>query len=164
MKSHSEMAAQGVGADARFEAGVDPARTYENVSVAPLVRVGDHLIASGQVAVRDGELVATGLVGRDVDLGTAQWAAGICARNVLAAVQAELGSLNGVRVSRITVYVATAPGCTDQHLVAHGASAVMLDVLGPDRGRHARTALGLAGLPLGSPVKVDAIFELCHVE
>lgn len=164
MKSHSETVAQGSDADARFDNGVDPARTFEDVSVAPLVRVGDQLIASGQVAVRDGELVATGLVGGDVDLATAQRAAGVCAHNVLAAVKAEVGSLNSVRVSRITVYVATAPGFTDQHLVAHGASAVMLDVLGPDRGRHARAALGLAGLPLGSPVEVDASFELCHAE
>jgi len=121
---------------------------------------GSTLFASGQVASRDGVLLATGLVGRDVDLATAQACAWQCAHNLLAAVQQELGSLDAVAAAvRLTVYVASVDGFTDQHLVAHGASRLILAVLG-DRGHHARTAIGVKALPLNSPVEADAIFRV----
>lgn len=130
------------------------------VTIAAVTRVGTQLVASGQVASDGTSLVATGLVGADVDLPQAQRAAWVCARNVLEALRVEAGSLDRVRAVRITVFVASAPGFTQQHLVAHGASAAVLEVLGPDRGRHGRAAIGVAGLPLGSAVEVDGVFEL----
>lgn len=129
-------------------------------AVAAVRRDGDVLVASGQVAVRDGELLATGRVGDGVNLERAQACAWQCARNVLDAVAAEIGSLDRItQVTKLTVYVASDPGFTDQHLVAHGASALLLQVLGPQRGRHARAAIGVAALPLGSAVEVEATFR-----
>ena len=128
--------------------------------VEAVTRLGDLLVASGQVAVADGELVATGVVGADVDVATARRAAWVCARNLLAAVRDEAGGLDQVRAVRITVYVACAPTFTEQHLVADAATRLVLDVLGPERGAHSRAALGVAGLPLGSPVEVDGLFQL----
>ncbi|MEV0155826.1 RidA family protein [Micromonospora sp. NPDC050686] len=130
-------------------------------AVAAVRRDGAVLVASGQVAVRDGVLLATGRVGADVDLATAQSCAWQCARNVLDAVAAEIGSLERVaHVIKVTVYVASDPGFTGQHLVAHGASALMVEVFGPERGRHARAAIGVAALPLGSAVEVEATLRL----
>jgi enamine deaminase RidA (YjgF/YER057c/UK114 family) len=84
-----------------------------------------------------------------------------CAINILSAAKAELGTLKRIKqVVRIAVYVASSDGFTDQHLVAHGASQVFLEVFGLDSGSHARTAIGVKSLPLNSPVEVDAIFEL----
>lgn len=148
-------------ADERLAAvGSEPPGPIEQEQIRMVERHGRVLIASGQVAADGGELVASGLVGADVDLPTAQRAAWVCARNVLEAVRAEVGSLENVRAVRITVFVASAPGFTEQHLVAHAATRVLHDVLGPERGRHARAAIGVAGLPLGSAVEVDGIFEL----
>jgi len=130
-------------------------------AVAAVRRDGDVLVASGQVAVRDGTLLATGHVGDGVDLATAQACAWQCSRNVLDAVAAEVGSLERIaQVTKVSVYVASAATFTDQHLVAHGASALMLEVLGPERGRHARVAIGVAALPLGSTVEVEATFRM----
>jgi enamine deaminase RidA (YjgF/YER057c/UK114 family) len=128
--------------------------------VEAVTRLGDLLVASGQVAVADNGLVATGVVGTDVDLATARRAAWVCARNVLAAVRDEAGGLDQVRAVRITVYVACGPTFTEQHLVADAATRLVLDVLGPERGAHSRAALGVASLPLGSPVEVDGLFRL----
>ncbi|MFY1669632.1 RidA family protein [Plantactinospora sp. WMMB334] len=130
-------------------------------AVLAVRRDGDTLVASGQVAVRDGDLLATGRVGAEVDLGTAQRCAWQCARNVLDAVAAEIGSLDRIaQTTKVTVYVASDPAFTDQHLVAHGASALFLAALGDDRGRHARAAIGVAALPLGSAVEVEATFRV----
>ncbi len=147
-------------ADARFEAMTATPTGLDGVTIEAVRRSGSQLYASGQVAVDGDTLVATGLVGSDVDVPTAQRAAWVCARNVLEAVRAHVGSLESVRAVRITVFVAAAPGFTEQHLVAHGASAAVAAVLGDDRGRHARAAIGVAGLPLGSAVEVDGVFEL----
>ena len=116
---------------------------------------------SGQVAMREGALIATGLVGDQVSMEVAQECGRQCAINILSAAKAELGSLKRIKqVVRIAVYVASSDGFTDQHLVAHGASQVFLEVFGLDSGSHARTAIGVKSLPLDSPVEVDAIFEL----
>lgn len=129
------------------------------VSLATVRRHGPTLYASGQIAVRNGKLLAAGLVGDTVDLPTAQRCAWQCAHNLLTAVGAELGSLDEIScVLRLGVYVASAAGFTDQPLVAHGASRLVLDVLGPVAGAHTRTAIGVRALPLGTPVEVDAIF------
>lgn len=131
-----------------------------DIKLKPLSKLDNSFYVSGQVAMRNGELIAEGLVGIDVSLETSQECARQCAINILGSLKNELGSLNSItRVSRIAVYVASANGFSDQHLVAHGASQLFLEVFGSEIGAHARTAIGVKSLPLNSPVEVDAIFQ-----
>jgi enamine deaminase RidA (YjgF/YER057c/UK114 family) len=131
------------------------------ITLKPSVKFENGLYLSGQVAMREGALIATGLVGDQVSMEVAQECGRQCAINILSAAKAELGTLKRIKqVVRIAVYVASSDGFTDQHLVAHGASQVFLEVFGLDSGSHARTAIGVKSLPLNSPVEVDAIFEL----
>lgn len=130
------------------------------MALKPIADLESSFYVSGQVAMRDGKLVATGLVGNQVSLEVAQECGRQCAINILKSLKAELGSLNKIKqVARIAVYVASADDFTDQHLVAHGASQLFLEVFGPEIGSHARTAIGVKSLPLNSPVEVDAIFQ-----
>ncbi len=116
---------------------------------------GGVLRVSGQIAVVKGELLATGRVGAEVDLATARACARQCAINLLDIARRELGGLAAVRaVARLRVDVASHPGFTGQHLVADPATDLVHEVLGAVP--HARTALGVAALPKGSPVEVDA--------
>lgn len=131
------------------------------ISLKPLAKLENSFYVSGQVAMRDGALVATGLVGDQVSLEVAQECGRQCAINVLNSLKNELGSLKNIKqVARVAVYVASADGFTDQHLVAHGASQLFLEVFGPEIGSHTRTAIGVKSLPLNSPVEVDAIFQI----
>ena len=121
------------------------------------MRSGNLVFTAGQIAVADGSLVAEGIVGRDVDLDTAVACARQCALNVLAQIKAAVGDLAAVeQVVKLTVFVASAPDFTQQHLVANGASELVGEVFG-DRGRHARSAVGTPSLPTNSPVEVEAI-------
>lgn len=132
-----------------------PAAAY-----VPFVRSGNLIFTAGQVAVADGALLAEGIVGTDVDLDTAVRCARQCAINVLAQVKAAVGDLDQVaRVVKLTVFVASAPDFTQQHLVANGASELIGDVFG-DAGRHARSAVGAPSLPTNTPVEVEAIVEV----
>jgi enamine deaminase RidA (YjgF/YER057c/UK114 family) len=149
------------GADGRLAAAANDAGPLGvRPAVLAFARHDSIVITSGQVAVRDGVLIGKGTVGDEIDIATARDCARQCARNVLAAVAGELGSLSRVdAVIRLTVYVASAAGFTDQHLVADAASDFVLEVMGPS-GAHARTALGVRGLPLGSAVEVDMILAV----
>ncbi len=130
------------------------------MALKPIANLDNSFYVSGQVAMREGNLVATGLVGSQVSLEVAQECGRQCAINILKSLKAELGTLNKIKqVARIAVYVASADNFTDQHLVAHGASQLFLEVFGPEIGSHARTAIGVKSLPLNSPVEVDAIFQ-----
>ena len=132
-----------------------PAANY-----VPFMRSGDLLFTSGQLPMKDGKLAATGLLGRDLDTAAGREAARLCAVNVLAQAKAALVDLELVRrLVKITVFVASAPGFTEQHLVANGASDLFVAALG-EAGRHARSAVGTASLPLDAPVEVEAIFEV----
>ena len=134
--------------------------TREGQLVDALVVEGQTLYASGQVAFDGEQLVSKGKVPSQVSLEAATQAAALCAANVLRAVRKRLGSLERVeRVLRITGYVNADPDFTDEHLVINGASQLVRDVFG-DAGRHARTALGLAQLPLGSSVEVEMILKI----
>ncbi|MEU4828300.1 RidA family protein [Actinomadura citrea] len=123
-------------------------------AVAEPIRTGDVLVASaGMTPRRDGRLTLTGLVGRDLDVPAASEAAGLAARNAVAAVaDGDLGRVR--RWVRMTVYVACADGFTDLSAVADGASAA-LDALAPGLGRPARSAVGVRALPGGAPVEVE---------
>ena len=126
----------------------------------PAVRTRDLLLLSGQVALRDGELVAKGRVGVEVTPEVATTAAEVAVLNALAVAQDALGDLELIeRVVRMTVYVASAPNFTGQSQVANGASDLLVYLLG-DRGRHARSAVGTASLPLGSPVEVELTLQV----
>jgi enamine deaminase RidA (YjgF/YER057c/UK114 family) len=150
------------GADHRLaalEPVLSPAPTAD-ATVRAARREGSLLLLSGQVAFVGTELLATGRLGDDVDLATGSACARQCAINLLGRTQEELGSLAAVReVVKLTVFVASPPGFREQHLVANGASDVFVEVLG-DRGRHARSAVGVAELPLGTPVEVEAIIAV----
>ena len=125
--------------------------------------LGRQLYLAGQVAQRGDELVAVGRVGDEIDLELARACARQCALNLLDAAATELGTLGLVRsVVRLAVYVASAPGFVEQHLVADAASDVFAEVLGGDP--PVRVALGVASLPLGSPVEVDAVLDLAASE
>lgn len=141
---------------------VPPPAGPQRPSIASMRRYGDLLATSGQTAVGPGgALIASGRVGDQVDLETGRQCAWQCAANVLEAVRAELGSLEQVaEVVKLTVFVASAPGFIEQHLVADAATAYVQHVLGPDAGQHARSAIGVAELPTGSPVEVEALVRV----
>jgi enamine deaminase RidA (YjgF/YER057c/UK114 family) len=125
----------------------------------PCVRTGNLVYVSGQVPLVDGKPSHLGRLGAEVGLEEGMAAARHCAVNVLAALKAELGELARVRrVVKVTVFVASEPGFTDQPKVANGASELFGGAFG-EAGRHARAAVGVAALPLGVPVEVDAIVE-----
>ncbi|MEJ7689509.1 MAG: RidA family protein [Nocardioidaceae bacterium] len=126
----------------------------------PAVRTGTHVYTSGQLPMRDGKLTSTGKVGVDVSPDQAYEAAQQCALNALAAVNAEIGDLSRVvRVVKLVVFVASAPNFTGQPQVANGASELVGKVFG-DAGRHARSAVGVSGLPLDAPVEVEMVVEV----
>ncbi|WP_440100319.1 RidA family protein [Streptosporangium sp. H16] len=126
----------------------------------PAVRSGNHVHTSGQLPIVDGKLVATGKVGAEVDVEDAYELARACALNALAAVASEAGGLsNIVRIVKVVGFVASAPGFTGQPQVVNGASDLLAAVLG-DAGRHARSAVGVAVLPLDAPVEVEVIAEV----
>lgn len=143
------------------ELGIElPAAPPPAAAYVPTVQTGNLLFTAGQVAVRDGTLLAEGKVGADVDLDTAVACARQCAVNVLAQAKAALGDLGRVRrIVKLTVFVASDPAFTQQHLVANGASELLGDVFG-DAGKHARSAVGAPALPTNSPVEVEAIIEV----
>jgi enamine deaminase RidA (YjgF/YER057c/UK114 family) len=134
--------------------------TPEGKLVDPLAVDGRTVYASGQVPFDGDRLTSKGKVPSEVSPEEATRAAALCAANVLRAVRKHVGSLDRIeRVVRITGYVNSDAAYTDQHLVINGASHLVRDVFG-EAGRHARTALGMAQLPLGSSVEVEMILRL----
>jgi enamine deaminase RidA (YjgF/YER057c/UK114 family) len=126
----------------------------------PALRVGDLVWTSGQLPMVDGKLAATGKVGAEVDPDDAAGLARICALNAIAAVKAEVGDLDEVtRVIKVVGYVASAPTFTGQPAVINGASQLLGEVFG-DAGRHARSAVGVAVLPLDAPVEVELVVQI----
>jgi enamine deaminase RidA (YjgF/YER057c/UK114 family) len=126
----------------------------------PAVRAGNLLFVSGQIATESGRILHPGKLGRDVDVASAQEAARGCAISALAVARDAVGSLEHVvRVVKLTVFVASAEGFGDQPTVANGASEFLRDVFG-DAGLGARSAVGVAELPLGASVEAEFIFEV----
>jgi enamine deaminase RidA (YjgF/YER057c/UK114 family) len=126
----------------------------------PAVRTGDLVFTSGQLPVVDGKVVATGKVGAEVDAADAEGYARTCALNALAAVKSLVGDLDKVRrVVKVVGFVASAPDFTGQPGVINGASTLLNEVFG-DAGVHARSAVGVAALPLDSPVEVEIVVEV----
>ena len=125
----------------------------------PALRSGDHVYVSGQLPFADGKLVATGKVGAEVSPEQATDLARLCGLNALAAIESVTGLRSVVRVVKLGGFVASAEGFTGQPGVINGASELFGAVFG-EAGRHARSAVGVAELPLGAPVEVDVIVQV----
>ncbi|HSN11578.1 MAG TPA: RidA family protein [Propionibacteriaceae bacterium] len=124
----------------------------------PATRIGDQVWTSGQLPTRDGALVDTGLVGRDVSPEVAADLARTAALNALAAAADVAGGLDAIqRVVKVVVYVASDPAFVAQPAVANGASTLLRDVFGSG---HVRSAVGVAALPLNAPVEVEIVVEV----
>ncbi|HJQ92886.1 MAG TPA: RidA family protein [Candidatus Thermoplasmatota archaeon] len=120
----------------------------------PWTRSGDLLFIAGQIPTRDGKPAMTGKVGKELTLAQAQEMAKLCALNAIAVLkEASEGNLDRVRILRTQNYCNCAPGFTDIHLAANGASELFLLAFG-EKGKHARTSIGMAELPL------DVLFEV----
>jgi enamine deaminase RidA (YjgF/YER057c/UK114 family) len=125
----------------------------------PAVRTGALLFTAGQLPFRGGRLAYTGKVGSDLSTEEAKEAARLCTINALAAVEAEAGLENARRIVKVTGYVASAAGFSDQPGVMNGASELLGKIFG-EKGLHARSAVGVAELPLDAPVEVELVVEL----
>lgn len=137
-----------------------PAAAAPAGSYLPFVQSGKLLFTAGQLPLKDGKLQATGLLGRDLDTAAGKEAAKLCAINILAQAKAAIGDLGKIRrLVKISVFVASTPDFTEQHVVANGASDFLFAVLG-DAGKHARAAVGMASLPLNAAVEIEAILEV----
>jgi len=136
-----------------------PAATPPLAVYVPAVRSGDHVYVSGQLPFAGGALLGTGKVGKDVTPEEAKEYAARCALNALAAIDALVGLDAVVRIVKVTGFVASAEGFTGQPGVVNGASELFGGVFG-EAGRHARSAVGVAELPLGAPVEIEVIAEV----
>ncbi|MFE0192507.1 RidA family protein [Streptomyces sp. NPDC059008] len=136
---------------------VPPLATYQ-----PAVRSGSYVFTSGQLPMVDGALPATGKVGAEVSAEQAKELAATCALNALAAVKSVIGDLDKIqRVVKVVGFVASAPDFTGQPGVLNGASELLGEILG-DKGVHARSAVGVAVLPLDAPVEVEIQVEVAQ--
>ena len=138
-----------------------PGPTSPVANYVAVVRSGNQLVVSGQLCFGpNGKLVATGQLGGNVSLEDGQKAARACAINLLAQVKAVLGDLDKVtRVVRLGGFINSAPGYADGPMVMNGASDLMVAVFG-DKGRHARSTVGVAALPADAAVEVEGLFEV----
>jgi len=137
-----------------------PAVAAPVAAYVPAVSTGNYVYTSGQLPMVDGKLAATGKVGAEVTPEAAKELAATCALNALAAVKAEIGDLGRVRrVVKVVGFVASAPDFTGQPGVVNGASELLGEVFG-EAGVHARSAVGVAVLPLDAPVEVELVVEI----
>ena len=138
-----------------------PALAAPIANYVGFVRTGDLLFVSGQLCLgADGKLVAKGKLGAEVSIEDGQKAARACAINLLAQIKAAVGDLDRVvRVVRLGGFISSVPSFLDGPKVMNGASDLMVTVFG-DKGRHARTTIGVAVLPLDAAVEVEGLFEV----
>ncbi len=137
-----------------------PQVTPPLAAYVPAVRTGNYVYTSGQLPMADGQLLAVGKVGAQVSAAEASSLARTCALNALAAVVSVTGSLDAIRrIVKLTGFVASAPDFTGQPQVVNGASELLLEIFG-DAGRHARSAVGMAVLPMDAPVEIELIAEV----
>lgn len=126
----------------------------------PAIRTGSYVYTAGQVPLRDGSLLYAGKVGAEVTPEQAAECARQCALNAIAALRSELGELSRVvRIVKVLVFIASATDFTGQPVVANGASELLGEAFG-DAGKHARSAVGVAVLPLDAPVEVELVAEV----
>jgi enamine deaminase RidA (YjgF/YER057c/UK114 family) len=130
-------------------------------SYVPITRVGNLIYVSGQISIGSDDVVVTGSLGETMNVVQGGNAAELCAVNILAQLVHNAGvRLEDIKqIVKLTVFVSSAPDFTEQHLVANGGSNLIIGVLG-DKGKHARSAIGVAGLPRGAAVEIEAIVEV----
>jgi enamine deaminase RidA (YjgF/YER057c/UK114 family) len=133
-----------------------PAANY-----VPFVISGKQVFVSGQVPMASDGVKFVGKVGREFSVEEGQQAARLCAINILGVLKAAVGDLERVtRIVKVVGFVNAVPDFTEPHKVINGASDLITDVLGDQRGKHARSAIGMGTLPLGVAVEVEAIAEI----
>jgi enamine deaminase RidA (YjgF/YER057c/UK114 family) len=137
-----------------------PPVTAPVAAYVPALRTGSYVYVSGQLPVVGGKLPAVGKVGAEVSAEDAAALARTCALNALAAAASVAGGLEAIRrIVKVTGFVASAPGFVGQPQVINGASELLIEVFG-EEGKHARSAVGVAELPLNAPVEVELIAEV----
>ena len=126
----------------------------------PAKQAGQLIFTAGQLPMVNGELFLKGLLGQDVEIEDANKAARICTLNGLAAIKGLIGDLDKIKqIVRVVGYVASVPNFTQQPAVINGASELLLEIFG-DKGKHARSAVGMAVLPLNASVEVELTVEV----
>ena len=139
-----------------------PTATAPVANYVPYVVAGNLVHISGQITMENGELKFVGKLGKDYQVEDGQKAARLCALNLVAQLKAAIGDLDKVtRVVKLNAFVNSDPAFTDQPKVVNGASDTMVEIFG-DAGKHARSAVGVASLPLGVAVEIDGIFEIAN--
>jgi enamine deaminase RidA (YjgF/YER057c/UK114 family) len=132
-----------------------PVATY-----VPAKRTGNLIFTAGQLPMVNGDLTSTGLLGKDVEIEHAYKAARICTLNALSAIKGIIGDLDQIKqVIRVVGYVASVPTFTQQPAVVNGASELLLEIFG-ENGKHARSAVGMAVLPLNASVEIELTVEV----
>jgi enamine deaminase RidA (YjgF/YER057c/UK114 family) len=126
----------------------------------PAIQVDNMVYTSGQIPVVAGELKFTGKLGREISKEQGYKAAKICALNALSAIKSVIGDLNRIeQIVKVVGFVASAEGFTDQPAVVNGASEFLKELFG-EQGAHARSAVGMAELPLGAAVELEMIVKV----
>jgi enamine deaminase RidA (YjgF/YER057c/UK114 family) len=126
----------------------------------PAKQSGKLVFTAGQLPMVQGELISKGLLGQDVEIEEANKAARICTLNALAAIKGVIGDLDRIKqVVRVVGYVASVPTFTQQPAVVNGASELLLEIFG-ENGKHARSAVGMAVLPLNASVEIELTVEV----
>jgi enamine deaminase RidA (YjgF/YER057c/UK114 family) len=126
----------------------------------PAKQTGKLVFTAGQLPMVNGELISKGLLGQDVEIDEANKAARICTLNALAAIKGVIGDLDRIKqIVRVVGYVASVPAFTQQPAVVNGASELLLEIFG-ENGKHARSAVGMAVLPLNASVEIELTVEV----
>ena len=126
----------------------------------PALKTGNFVFTSGQVPISEGKLLYAGKVGSDLSIEEGQKAAVICALNGLSAIKEVIGDLNKIeQVVKVTVFVNSADGFTDQPKVANGASEFLVKIFG-EAGKHTRSAVGVSELPINAAVEIEMIVKV----
>ena len=126
----------------------------------PAKQAGKLVFTAGQLPMVNGELISKGLLGQDVEIEEAKNAARVCTLNALAAIKGVIGDLDRIKqVVRVVGYVASIPTFTQQPAIVNGASELLLEIFG-EKGKHARSAVGMAVLPLNASVEIELTVEV----
>lgn len=143
------------------ELGIElPAAPAPIASYVPVAEAGELAFVAAQIPMQDGTVLVSGKVGGDVTIEQAQEAARRCALQAVSALRERFGTLERVRgIVQVMVFVASAPGFTEQSKVANGASDVLVEIFG-EEGKHARAAVGVAELPMGAAVEVALVARI----
>ncbi len=129
-------------------------------SYIPVTKVGNLVFTAGQIPMKNGELIYKGKVGKDITLESGVKAAELCTINCLSVIKSLIGNLDSIkRIVKVTVFVNSADGFSDQPKVANGASDLLVNVFG-DNGKHVRSAVGVNELPIDCAVEIEMIVEV----